>query len=283
MTLRLTCKAIIVALSCTLSNVAVSEDLKVYNFSPVNQYNLNLSATFWNPIIRYVSEKSGVNLTLKLGRTSSDTTSYVLAQEVDFAFTNHLFSPERDKMGWKVFGRRDAPALEGQIVVPADSPIHSLSELEGKEVVYPGPEAFIAYKVTSSELVKKGIHTSTVFAGNMDGAFSQLLSGKAQAMGVNSQLVSGYTEREGQSFRVLWSSSSCNDLALMASPRISQKELDAVANAFFNMQYDKDGSKILHEATELVHAPAPITFIPATAADYASYRDFYSSLPANLK
>lgn len=283
MTLRLTCKAIIIALSFGLSTVAVSEDLKVYNFSPVNQYNLNLSASFWNPIIRYVSEKSGVNLTLKLGRTSSDTTSYVLAQEVDFAFTNHLFSPERDKMGWKVFGRRDAPPLEGQIVVPVDSPIHSLSELEGKEVVYPGPEAFIAYKVTSAELVKQGIHTSTVFAGNMDGAFSQLLSGKAQAMGVNSQLVSGYTEREGQSFRVLWNSSSFNDLALMASPRISQKELDAVANAFFNMQYDKDGSKILHEATELVHAPAPIIFIPATAADYASYRDFYSSLPANLK
>ncbi|EGH26150.1 hypothetical protein PSYMO_33862, partial [Pseudomonas amygdali pv. mori str. 301020] len=89
----------------------------------------NLSASFWNPIIKYVSDKSDVNLTLKLGRTSSDTTSYVLAQEVDFAFTNHLFSPERDKMGWKVFGRRDAPALEGQIVVPADSPIHSLSEL----------------------------------------------------------------------------------------------------------------------------------------------------------
>ncbi|KWS80656.1 phosphate/phosphite/phosphonate ABC transporter substrate-binding protein [Pseudomonas amygdali] len=272
-----------VVLSFSLSNVAASEELKVYNFSPVNQYNLNLSASFWNPIIKYVSDKSGVNLTLKLGRTSSDTTSYVLAQEVDFAFTNHLFSPERDKMGWKVFGRRDAPALEGQIVVPADSPIHSLSELEGKEVVYPGPEAFIAYKVTNSELVKKGISTSTVFAGNMDGAFSQLFSGKAQAMGANSQLVSGYTEREGKSFRVLWSSASFNDLALMASPRVSKKERDAVANAFFNMQNDPDGSRVLREATELVHAPAPITFIPATEADYASYRDFYNSLPANLK
>ncbi|WP_192872729.1 phosphate/phosphite/phosphonate ABC transporter substrate-binding protein [Pseudomonas congelans] len=272
-----------VALSFALSNMAASEELKVYNFSPVNQYNLNLSASFWNPIIKYVSEKSGVNLTLKLGRTSSDTTSYVLAQEVDFAFTNHLFSPERDKMGWKVFGRRDAPALEGQIVVPADSPIHSLSELEGKEVVYPGPEAFIAYKVTNSELVKKGINTSTVFAGNMDGAFSQLLSGKAQAMGANSQLVSGYTEREGKSFRVLWSSASFNDLALMASPRVSKKERDAVADAFFNMPHDAYGRRILQEATELVHAPTPITFIPATEADYASYRDFYNSLPANLK
>ncbi|WP_032632897.1 phosphate/phosphite/phosphonate ABC transporter substrate-binding protein [Pseudomonas syringae] len=272
-----------IALSFALSNAAVSEELKVYNFSPVNQYNLNLSASFWNPIIKYVSEKSGVNLTLKLGRTSSDTTSYVLAQEVDFAFTNHLFSPERDTMGWKVFGRRDAPALEGQIVVPADSPIHSLSELEGKEVVYPGPEAFIAYKVTSSELVKKGIQTSTVFAGNMDGAFSQLLSGKAQAMGANSQLVSSYTEREGKSFRVLWNSASFNDLALMASPRVSKKERDAVANAFFNMQHDAEGSRILNEATELVHAPTPITFIPATEADYAAYRDFYNSVPANRK
>lgn len=283
MKLRLSCKAIMVALSFGVSNMAASEELKVYNFSPVNQYNLNLSASFWNPIIKYVSEKSGVNLTLKLGRTSSDTTSYVLAQEVDFAFTNHLFSPERDKMGWKVFGRRDAPALEGQIVVPADSPIHSLSELEGKEVVYPGPEAFIAYKVTNSELVKKGINTSTVFAGNMDGAFSQLLSGKAQAMGANSQLVSGYTEREGKSFRVLWSSASFNDLALMASPRVSKKERDAVADAFFNMPHDAYGRRILQEATELVHAPTPITFIPATEADYASYRDFYNSLPANLK
>ncbi|MBP1146473.1 phosphonate transport system substrate-binding protein [Pseudomonas sp. PvP027] len=283
MKLRLSCKAIMVVLSFALSNMAASEELKVYNFSPVNQYNLNLSASFWNPIIKYVSEKSGVNLTLKLGRTSSDTTSYVLAQEVDFAFTNHLFSPERDKMGWKVFGRRDAPALEGQIVVPADSPIHSLSELEGKEVVYPGPEAFIAYKVTNSELVKKGINTSTVFAGNMDGAFSQLLSGKAQAMGANSQLVSGYTEREGKSFRVLWSSASFNDLALMASPRVSKKERDAVANAFFNMPHDAYGRRILQEATELVHAPTPITFIPATEADYASYRAFYNGLPANLK
>ncbi|MCF5827321.1 ABC transporter substrate-binding protein, partial [Pseudomonas syringae] len=34
---------------------------------------------------------------------------------------------------------------------------------------------------------------------------------------------------------------------------------------------------------ELVHAPTPITFIPATEADYAAYRDFYNSLPANRK
>ena len=50
-----------------------------YNFSPVNQYNLQVSASFWNPIIRYVSARSGVRLNLKLGRTSADTTSFILA------------------------------------------------------------------------------------------------------------------------------------------------------------------------------------------------------------
>lgn len=104
------------------AGAALAQEAGSYRFSPVNQANLQVAASYWNPIIAYVSEKSGVKLSLKLGRTSADTTAYVLAQEVEFVFTNHLFSPEREKLGWKVFGRRLTPALHSQIVVPADSP-----------------------------------------------------------------------------------------------------------------------------------------------------------------
>ena len=34
-------------------------------------------------------------LQLKIGRTLADTTAFVLAQEIEFVFSNHLFSPER--------------------------------------------------------------------------------------------------------------------------------------------------------------------------------------------
>jgi phosphonate transport system substrate-binding protein len=87
-----------------------------YRFSPVNQWDIPKTAAYWNPIIKYVSEKSGVNLELKIGRTSADTTAYVLAGEVDFVFTNHLFSPEREKLGWRVFARRWTPPIHSQIV-----------------------------------------------------------------------------------------------------------------------------------------------------------------------
>ena len=55
----------------------------VYRFSPVNQWDITKTASYWNPIIQYVSQKSGVPMQLKIGRTSADTTAYVLAQEVE--------------------------------------------------------------------------------------------------------------------------------------------------------------------------------------------------------
>ena len=132
-----------------------------YRFSPVNQWDINKTAAYWNPIIQYVSEKSGVKLQLKIGRTSADTTSYVLAQEVEFVFSNHLFSPERDALGWKVFGRRNAPALHGQIAVPAESPITKLEELKGQEVAFAGPEAFVGYKVDADTRITARVRNLT--------------------------------------------------------------------------------------------------------------------------
>ena len=272
----------LVLLACALP-VGAGAETHSYNFSPVNQYNLKVSASFWNPIVRYVSAKSGVQLNLKLGRTSADTTSYVLAREVDFAFTNHLFSPDREKMGWTVFGRRDAPPVQAQIVVPADSPIKDLDELAGGTVVFPGPEALVAYKAPYAELLRRRIAVNAVFAGNMDAAFTQLFAGRARASGANSQLVENFGARENKAFRVLWRSAPFNDLALMASPRVPAAEVRAVAEAFLGMRKDPEGRRILDAAAELIGAKEPLGFVAASNADYASYRAFYAGAPLNLR
>jgi len=122
------------ALALGLASAAGAQTTgKVYRFSPVNQWDIAKTAAYWNPIVRYVSDKSGVQLQLKIGRTSADTTSYVLAQEVEFIFSNHMFSPEREALGWRVFGRRNAPPIHGQIAVPDDSPIPKLSPYRSPE------------------------------------------------------------------------------------------------------------------------------------------------------
>jgi len=270
-------------LAMAAASPASAANAPAYNFSPVNQYNLQVSASFWNPIVRYVSHKSGVRLNLKLGRTSADTTSFVLTREVDFAFTNHLFSPERVKMGWTVFGRRDAAPVRAQIVVPADSPVRSLAELADSTVVFPGPEALVAYKVPYAQLLREKVPVTTAFAGNMDAAFTQLFSGRAKAAGANSQLVQNYAGRENKAFRVLWSSVPFNDLALMASNRVPPAQVRAVAQAFLGMADDPDGRRVLQAVSELVHEAEPLRFVPASDADYAAYHHFYQAAPAQLR
>lgn len=254
-----------------------------YRFSPVNQWDIARTAAYWNPIIRYVSDKSGVRLELKIGRTSADTTAYVLAQEVEFVFSNHLFSPERDQLGWKVFGRRWTPPLQGQIAVPVDSPITRLEELKGQEVVFAGPEAFIGYKLPYAHLLSKNIDVKAVFAGNQNAAFAQLFAGKAKAVGSNSALVDGYSVREGKKFRVLWTSEGFHDLALMASSKVPEQDVKAVTSAFINMHRDPAGKAILVKASEEVGLDRQAYFLPATGGDYAAYRRFFQSVPAGLR
>ena len=122
----------------------------------------------------------------------------MLANEVEFVFSNHLFSPERDQLGWKTFGRRQTPPLHSQIVVLADSPIQKLAQLANEQVAFPGPEALVAYKMAYAQLLNRNIPVQVVFGGNMDGAFAQLASGKAKAVGANSQLTEGWSKREGK-------------------------------------------------------------------------------------
>lgn len=280
---NMVCRFLVIAALVFAAPAMALAQSTVYRFSPVNQWDINKTAAYWNPIIKYVSEQSGVQLELKIGRTSADTTAYVLAKEVEFVFSNHLFSPDREKLGWKVFGRRWTPPLQGQIAVPADSPITRLEELKGQEVVFAGPEAFIGYKVTYGQLQARNIDIKPIFAGNQNAAFAQLFAGKARAVGSNSALVDGYAAKEGKKFRVLWTSEGYHDLALMASSKVPEKDVKAVASAFVGMHRDPAGKAILLKASQEVGLDAQAYFLPASGADYASYRKFYQTLPASLR
>jgi phosphonate transport system substrate-binding protein len=160
--------------------------------------------------------------------------------------------------------------------------VRNLALLAGGDVAFPGPEALIAYKVSYAELLRRDIPVNVVFAGNMDGALAQLVSGKARAVGANSQLAEAYTARTGRHLRILWQSAPFNDLALMASRRVPPAQAEAVARAFLGMKNDPRGRQILEEAAALIKM-APFGFVAARETDYDAYRDFYSRAPARLR
>src|SRR5437773_10362846 len=101
-----------------------------------------LTAQFWNPILRYVSERSGVPLQLKVAQTGPEHAAMVRRGEYHFLYSNHNFIKENEESGYRVFARPKEDAGTGEIVVLKDSPIRSLADLQGQEVVFPHTAAF---------------------------------------------------------------------------------------------------------------------------------------------
>lgn len=130
-----------------LSPSAYASEQPVYVFGVISQRSPLLTAQYWNPIIRHVSEKSGVPLRVRIGKSGPETSEMIKKGEVDFMFSNHIFHPDNESSGYSVIARDGRKSISGQIVVPAGSKIKKLSDLKNKKVVFPSKVAFVGYMV----------------------------------------------------------------------------------------------------------------------------------------
>src|SRR6267142_3393425 len=135
---------------------------QAYSFYVLNQRSIALTAQYWNPILTHVSRKSGVPLELKLAKTAKDGNAIAEKGGYSFLYTNHFFTPERDRLGYTVIARPAGPGIRSQIVVPVDSPIQSLQDLQGKEVAFVSPDGFTGYWLPLDALLRSGVHIKVV-------------------------------------------------------------------------------------------------------------------------
>lgn len=268
--------AAILAAAAAMHSPAFAAE-KALTFNVLNQRSVALTAQYWNPILTYVSEKSGVPLELKLAKTTKEGNAIAEKGGFDFLYTNHFFTPERDRLGYKVIARPAGPGIRSQIVVPKDSPIQSLQDLEGKEVAFVTPDGFTGYWLPMDALLKAKVNVKVAFAGNQEASSAQLKVNKIAAAGVNSTIMARYARREAFEYRALWTSDIYQDLCIMANPKVPKDKVAAVRNAFVSMVKDPDGRKILEAGNELLKSNGELGFAAAENHDYDNYRAFFKT------
>ena len=267
--------AVIVAAAAGLQAPGAMAQQKAYTFNVLNQRSIALTAQYWNPILTHVSKKSGVPLELKLAKTAQEGNAIAEKHGYDFLYTNHFFTAERDRLGYKVIARPAGNGIRSEIVVPQDSPIQTLQDLGGKDVAFVSPDAFAGYWLPMDALLKSKVRINVVFTGNQEASSAQLRVNKVAAAGVNSSVMERYARRESFQYRALWTSETYQDLCIMASPKIPADKVAAVRAAFINMIKDPEGKQVLEAGADLLKSTDERGFVAAENKDYDNYRKFY--------
>ncbi len=250
--------ATILAVTVAMHSPGVAAE-QAYAFYVLNQRSISLTAQYWNPILTHVSRKSGVPLELKLARTAKEGNAIAELGRYDFLYTNHFFTPERDRLGYKVIARPAGPGIRSQIVVPIDSPIQSLEDLN----------------VPMDALLRAKVNIKVVFTGNQEASSAQLKVNKVAAAGVNSSVMARYGRRESFEYRALWTSEIYQDLCIMANPKMPADKVAAVKAALIDMINDPEGRQILEAGADLLKSNSELGFVAAKERDYDNYRKFY--------
>jgi phosphonate transport system substrate-binding protein len=265
--------AILVAIASMYAPAAAAQ--QAYSFNVLIQRSVALTAQYWNPILTHVSKKSGVPLELKLNKTAQEGNAIAEKFGYDFLYTNHFFTPERDRLGYKVIARPAGPGIRSQIVVPEDSPIQTLQDLNGKDVGFVTPDGFTGYWLPYDALLRAKVKVNVVFTGNQEASSAQLRVNKIAAAGVNSSVMARYARRESFQYRALWTSEVYGDLCIMASPKLPSDKVAAVRAALIGMVNDPEGRRVLEAGAELLKSTGDLGFVAVEDREYDNYRRFY--------
>jgi ABC-type phosphate/phosphonate transport system substrate-binding protein len=267
--------AALIATGAAIAWMPCAAAQQAYAFNVLNQRTIALTAQYWNPILLFVGKKSGVPLELKLAKTAQEGKAIAEKYGYAFLYTNHFFTPERDRLGYKVIARPAGPGIRSQIVVPQDSPIQTLQDLKGKNVAFVTPDGFTGYWLPYDALLRANVKVNVVFTGNQEASSAQLRVNKVAAAGVNSSVMARYGRRESFEYRALWTSDLYQDLCIMASPKVPADKVAAVRSAFINMAKDPEGRQVLETGAELLKSNGELGFVAADNREYDNYRRFY--------
>lgn len=239
-------------------------------FGVLNQQSAIQTAKRWNPILRYLSQKTGIPLQLKMAPTVTLTDAMMAREEFDLLFSNHNFQADVDGK-YKVLARWAGKPIHGAFVVLEDSPIKTIGDLQGRAVAFPSTEAFVAYAVPMVALKEAGIAVTPLFAGNQDGTVAQLKAKQVAAAAVNTRFLEQYAERERLRYRTVYRSEPYQEMPILIHPRVQPDLAAALRRALIGMKEDPT-------AAETLKAAQCSGFETALESDYVNVRRIYREI-----
>ncbi len=230
---------------CLISSAAFAET--TYRVGVVPQFEPRKLAAIWIPILTELEKRTGFRLTMVGAARIPEFESEFENGRYDFAYMNPYHSVvAMRKQGYEPLVRDEGTQLSGILVVAKDGPIKQMSDLAGKTVAFPAPNALGASLLMRADLDRiYKLKISPLWSQTHTSAYLNTALGKADAAGG----VMGTFEQQPPAVRdklkILYETRPMASHPVMAHPRVPASDREKLRQAFLDMGATMEGQALL--------------------------------------
>jgi len=251
---------LILTLLLTPPRVVATE---TFSFGIVPQFDARRTHKVWKPLLMRLEAETGIRFRIVGSSTIPEFETQFLAGEFDFAYMNpyHVLKAARS-VGYMPLVRDVGRTLHGVIVVPNDSPITRVEELDGKVVAFPAPNALGASLIPRADFTNVfGISIVPRYVQSHSSVYLNVALGETDAGGGVQKTLGQQPVEVRDALRVLYRTRETAPHPLVAHPRVPEQVRNAVRDGLLAIGATEEGRRLLE--------PVPIQRIGvATMADY---------------
>ncbi|MCF8160291.1 MAG: phosphate/phosphite/phosphonate ABC transporter substrate-binding protein [Polaromonas sp.] len=200
----------------------------------------------WSPLLDRLKKETGLNFTLVVAASIPEFEDALLAGQPDFAYMNpyHQVMAKRAKGYLPLV--RGGNLLTGVLVVRKDDPIKTVSDLNGKDIAFPAPNAFGASLWMRALLAEQTkIRINPVYVKTHSNVYRHVTSGRAAAGGGIHATLEDEPEEVRAHLRVLMETPGVPPHPLSAHPRVPEAVRKQVTEVLLRVAAEPVGQALM--------------------------------------
>lgn len=220
-----------------------------YGFGVVPQFAPRKLVDIWLPILKELEKRTGLKFRMFGSPKIPDFEVAFMAGDFDFAYMNPYHAMlAGEQQGYITLVRDGSRELFGILVVPKDSPIQTIKELDGRKVAFPAPNALGASLLMRAELeVIHGIKVRPIYVQTHSSVYFNVILNKVAAGGGVMRTLRKQKQEIQQRLRILYKTRGVAPHPIVAHPRVPRGHRKAVRQAFLDMARTKKGQALINK------------------------------------
>ena len=221
---------------------------RIFSVGIVPQFDTRQTYSIWVPIFKELQQRTGYQFELSGSPSIPEFEKQLSAGRFDFAYMNpYHMQVKHNKQRYVPLAREVASGLQGILMVKKGG-VKSISELEGKTIAFPAPNALGASLLMRADLNDKfKLSYHTIYVKSHSSVYLNVLLGLAAAGGGVQKTLEQQPQHIQDGLEVIYRTESFSPHPFAAHPRVPEKIQREVQQALLELAKTPQGKALLAE------------------------------------